>query len=124
MRPAFSSPSSTATVAGTTPESTRTCSKCRAASRLPGRGNPWAMSVDSRATIGVPDASASATLGATESGEAMAAQISVRWKLAWDREAVGPRWPWYAEPYLAEPYGFSAGELSRKKQSWPIFMPG
>ena len=51
-------------------------------------------------------------------------ETSVRWKFWNDRDAVGPRWPWYREPYTPEPYGCSAGELSRKKQSCPIFMPG
>ena len=37
---------------------------------------------------------------------------------------MGPRWSWYLEPYRAEPYGYSAGELVRNKHSWPIFMPG
>src|SRR5215472_3095015 len=42
----------------------------------------------------------------------------------WDRDGVGPRWSWYLEPYTGEPYGCSAGELVRKRHSWPIFMPG
>src|SRR5215472_8661210 len=42
----------------------------------------------------------------------------------WDRDGVGPRWSWYLEPYTADPYGCSAGELQRKRHSWPIFIPG
>jgi hypothetical protein len=48
----------------------------------------------------------------------------VRWKFWNDFDGVGPRWPWYRDPYLAEPYGCSEGEERRKKQNWPIFMPG
>src|SRR4051812_12401387 len=50
--------------------------------------------------------------------------IRLRWKRRADRDGVGPRWPWYREPYFAEPYGNSAGEDNRKKQSCPIFIPG
>src|SRR5699024_987840 len=38
----------------------------------------------------------------------------VRWKVGWEREAVGPRWPWYREPVAALPQGYSAG-LERRK---------
>ena len=71
VSPAFSSPSSTAIVAGTTSASTSSCSNRRAATRLSGRGSPCEMIVDSSATTGVPEASASATRGATESGNAI-----------------------------------------------------
>ena len=32
-----------------------------------------------------------------------AAQIGVRWKFWKERLGVGPRCPWYREPYLSEP---------------------
>src|SRR6478735_7026025 len=41
-----------------------------------------------------------------------------------ERDAVGPRWPWYRDPYRSEPYGNSEGELSRNMHSCPIFIPG
>ena len=51
-------------------------------------------------------------------------QSWVRWKLANERDGVGPRCPWYREPYFSEPYGCSAGEERRNRHNWPIFMPG
>jgi hypothetical protein len=52
-----------AIVAGTTPLSLRICSNSFAASRFLGLGSPWEMIVLSRATTGLPVASASATSG-------------------------------------------------------------
>src|SRR6185437_2682895 len=49
---------------------------------------------------------------------------SVRWKFRYDREAVGPRCPWYRELYSLDPYGFSAADDRRKKHICPIFIPG
>ncbi len=72
VSPTLSTPSSTAIVAGVTPRSRRIASKSRAASRLRGRGRPWLMIVDSRATTGSPAAKAAATSGESESGSAMA----------------------------------------------------
>ena len=60
-RPIRGTPSSTAIVAGVTPRSRRIASNSRAASRLRGRGRPWEMIVDSRATTGRDAARASAT---------------------------------------------------------------
>ena len=48
----------------------------------------------------------------------------LRWKFSHDFDGVGPRCPWYRDPYTAEPYGCSAGDESRNRQSCPIFMPG
>jgi len=43
---------------------------------------------------------------------------------AYERDGVGPRWPWYLEPTRALPYGCSAGLVSRSRQNCPIFIPG
>src|SRR5262249_22681053 len=64
--PTCTTPSSTATVAGTAPVARTTSSTCRATSRLSGRGRPWLMIVDSRATTGRPAASADPTSASTE----------------------------------------------------------
>ena len=53
-----------ATVAGTAPEDRTAASDAVATSTFCGYGSPWLMSVDSRATTGVPSRSASATSGA------------------------------------------------------------
>ena len=53
-----------ATVAGTAPVERIAASEAVATSTFCGYGRPWLMSVDSRATTGVPDARASATSGA------------------------------------------------------------
>ena len=63
-RPTRSLPSFRATVAGTAPAVRIACSDAVATSTLSGYASPWLMSVDSRATTGMPDASASATSGA------------------------------------------------------------
>ena len=47
-------PSSIAIVAGTAPRSATACSNSRAAAMFSGRGRPWVMIVDSRATSGCP----------------------------------------------------------------------
>ena len=54
-------PSSNAIVAGTAPASRTIRSHSSATSRLEGRGNPWLIIVDSRATTGRPDLSAAST---------------------------------------------------------------
>ena len=59
--PMRGTPSSTATVAGVTPVSRKMLSNSSAAAWLRGRGRPWLMMVDSRATTGRPAASAAAT---------------------------------------------------------------
>ena len=64
--PIRTTPSSSAIVAGTAPWSRTACSSSRATSALPGRGRPWAISVDSSATTGPPAARASATSGDQE----------------------------------------------------------
>src|SRR5699024_2015117 len=62
---------------------------------------------------------------AVEGGQLVGHQPSgMRLKLRWERDAVGPRCPWYREPCAPEPYGCSAGLESWKKHSCPIFMPG
>ena len=59
--PTEGTPSTTAIVAGTAPACLTMSSSSTATSRLRGRGRPWEMIVDSRATTGRPAASASAT---------------------------------------------------------------
>ena len=54
-------PATTAMVAGTAPPSRTACSISRATRRLSGRGRPWLMIVDSRATTGGPRRAPSAT---------------------------------------------------------------
>ena len=61
--PTSSRPSRTATVAGTAPPVRTAASDAGATSRFCGYGRPWLMSVDSRATTGVPSARAAATSG-------------------------------------------------------------
>src|SRR5664279_4658560 len=61
LSPTVTRPCSTPTVAGVTPCPRRTSSAATATSRFRGRGNPWVMIVDSKATTGRPCASASAT---------------------------------------------------------------
>ncbi len=65
--PTWATPSSTATVAGQAPSSRAMASSSRATSRLRGRGRPWAMMVDSRASTGVPSRRARATSGLSRS---------------------------------------------------------
>ena len=48
----------------------------------------------------------------------------IYWKFRYAFDGVGPRWPWYFEPSLPEPYGVSAGEVILNSASWPTFMPG
>src|SRR5262249_4754272 len=55
----------TATVAGTAPAARTAASAARAVSRFTGKGNPWLMSVDSRATTGRPTCTAAATSSRT-----------------------------------------------------------
>jgi len=52
-------------VAAVAPREATMASISRATRRFSGRGNPWLMIVDSRATTGVPDSKASATSGWT-----------------------------------------------------------
>src|SRR3984957_10730835 len=77
-RPILATPSISAMVAAVTPASARIASNCRAASRLPGRGRPCEMIVDSRATTGAPAASAALTLGDTSTREDGTARLSHR----------------------------------------------
>ena len=51
----------TAIVAGVAPCARTIASTSRATSKFVGRGSPWLMIVDSRATMGEPDAMAAAT---------------------------------------------------------------
>src|SRR5438270_12654375 len=51
-------------------------------------------------------------------------ETGVRWKFRYDRDGVGPRCPWYRDPYTVDPYGCSAGDESRNMHSCPIFIPG
>ena len=60
-RPMRIRPSATAMVAGTAPSSRTAASIALAVSRLRGRGKPWAISVLSSATIGLPAFRAAAT---------------------------------------------------------------
>src|ERR1017187_3325673 len=62
-------PAGTPTVAGTTPAARSIASSSKATSRLRGRGRPWLMIVDSRATTGRPASSAARTSGATVKGK-------------------------------------------------------
>ena len=62
-------PAGTPTVAGTTPAARSIASSSKATSRLRGRGRPWLMIVDSRATTGRPASSAAWTSGATVKGK-------------------------------------------------------
>ena len=64
-RPIFGTPSTSAIVAAVTPWPARIASNWMAASRLPGRGRPCEMIVDSSATTGVPASSAALTAGDT-----------------------------------------------------------
>src|SRR5215210_6902782 len=59
--PTLGTPPITPMVAGTPPSRRTRTSTSRASSRLSGYGKPWAMSVDSKATTGVPRLRASAT---------------------------------------------------------------
>ena len=61
-----SRPSWRATVAGTAPDGRTAASEPVATSTFCGYGSPWLISVDSRATTGVPSRSASATSGAMD----------------------------------------------------------
>ena len=63
-------PSSTAMVAGQAPCSRTMSSNSRATSRLRGRGRPWAMIVDSRATTGFPPLRRPRPRGSAEPGRA------------------------------------------------------
>ena len=63
VRPIFGTPSMSAIVAAVTPWAARTSSNPWAAARLPGRGKPCEMIVDSSATTGWPAASAALTRG-------------------------------------------------------------
>src|SRR5580692_9117428 len=65
VRPILATPSTSAIVAAVTPWPARMASNSRAASRLPGRGRPCEMIVDSSATTGAPDRSAALTGGDT-----------------------------------------------------------
>jgi hypothetical protein len=56
-------PAITAMVAGTAPAARTSASTARAVSTFCGQGMPWVMIVDSSATTGAPEASASATSG-------------------------------------------------------------
>src|SRR5580704_18578901 len=64
-RPIFGTPSTRAIVAAVTEWPARIASNSRAASRLPGRGRPCEMIVDSSATTGVPACNAALTAGDT-----------------------------------------------------------
>ena len=66
MRPAL-----TAMVAGAAPAARTSASTARAVSRLAGKGMPWVMMVDSRATSGRRAAIASATSAEKASGGAV-----------------------------------------------------
>jgi len=43
--------------------------------------------------------------------------VGHRWKLTQERDGVGPRCPWYRDPYTLDPYGCSAGLDSANRQS-------
>ena len=60
--PTWGTPSIMAIVAGTAPRSATASSNSRAARMFSGRGRPWVMIVDSRATSGSPSPSARATV--------------------------------------------------------------
>ncbi len=66
VSPTRSRPPLRATVAGTAPEARTAASDAVATSTFCGYGRPWLMSVDSRATTGMPSRSASATSGAMD----------------------------------------------------------
>src|SRR6516164_7409063 len=66
-RPTLGTPSMSAIVAAVTPWPARIASNSRAAARLPGRGRPCEMIVDSSATTGAPARSAAPTGGDTSS---------------------------------------------------------
>ena len=66
-------PSRIAMVAGTAPCRRTVASTSRATRRFSGRGRPWLMMVDSRATTGRPDCRAAATSGEYSRAGAMAA---------------------------------------------------
>ncbi len=65
VSPTVGTPFHTATVAGTDPTARTAASDSRATCRLTGRGNPWAMRVDSSATTGRRSARAADTSGET-----------------------------------------------------------
>src|SRR5699024_1312809 len=47
------------------------------------------------------------------------------WVKFWcTREAVGPRCPWYLDPYTCDPYGCVDGEDRRNMHSCPMRIPG
>ena len=70
-RPTWMRPSITAMVAGTAPAARMSASTARAVSTFVGRGMPWVMMVDSRATSGRRAAKASATSVAKARGGAV-----------------------------------------------------
>src|SRR5580692_6570799 len=89
VRPTRGTPSTIAIVAAVTPWPARMASNSRAASRLPGRGRPCEMIVDSSATTGAPDRSAALTGGDTSTRDGTRTIVS----LARYQPAVAPRRP-------------------------------
>src|SRR6266566_1107931 len=77
VRPTLGTPSTRAIVAAVTPWPARMASNSRAASRLPGRGRPWEMIVDSSATTGAPDRSAALTGGDTSTRDGTRTIVSL-----------------------------------------------
>src|SRR5256884_4504767 len=78
VRPTRGTPSTIAIVAAVTPWPARMASNSRAASRLPGRGRPCEMIVDSNATTGAPDRSAALTGGDTSTRDGTRTIVSFR----------------------------------------------
>ena len=77
VRPTLGTPSTSAIVAAVTPWPARIASNSRAASRLPGRGRPCEMIVDSSATTGAPDRSAALTGGDTSTRDGTRTIVSL-----------------------------------------------
>src|SRR6516165_1622140 len=77
IRPILATPSTSAIVAAVTPWPARMASNSRAASRLPGRGRPCEMIVDSSATTGVPDRNAALTRADTSTRDGTRTIVSL-----------------------------------------------
>src|SRR6476620_4386234 len=77
VRPTLGTPLTSAIVAAVTPWPARIASNSRAASRLPGRGRPCEMIVDSSATTGAPDRSAALTGGDTSTRDGTRTSVSL-----------------------------------------------
>ena len=93
-RPTTSSPENTPIVAGVTPDARSHSSDSSATSRLRGRGSPCVKIVDSRASTGRPEATASRTSAETRTAELISCDLSFRERTPPRRPAAGRRGGW------------------------------